>query len=102
MNSSALNSSSSSLVWLTRDSAACRSVCSRASSARRSAEVGDGGCACEGDGGCEVERPAVVVLEGRREERRDWKGARVVLEASREGGEGGIAAGDFRSRSSSS
>lgn len=103
VNSWVDSSSSSSLVWLMRDSAAWRRVCSRVSRVSRSAED------CEavvwlGDAGCDVDRRELA--DGSSDDSRDWRGARVFAEVGRTGGEGGARGWceevDFSSRSSSS
>lgn len=105
MKSWADNSSSSSLVWLTRLSAAWRRVCSRVSSARSSAEDAAGSTA--GVDGCEVERRFEA---GKRAEKRDWNAGRrpadaggiPLVEDGRDGGAGPAEVEDLSWRSSSS
>lgn len=106
MKSCADNSSSSSLVWLTRLSAAWRRVCSRVSSARSSAEDAAGSAA--GVDGWEVERRFEA---GSRAEKRDWNPGRrpadvggiPLVDDGRDGGGGSAGVEEVLSwRSSSS
>lgn len=85
-----------------RDSAAWRRVFSCVRSVSRSAEEGEE--AWLGEAGCEVDRRELA--EGSRDDSRNCKGARVLAELRRSGGEGGargwLEEDDFSSRSSSS